>query len=439
MDQDNEKVAQPHATSTSSKERPRPEATHSTTETIQSAGSEHVVDSNYVKRDVKLPHASHKGAKVFALVMAIILLALGGVAGWFFIYYDNPDKVLADAVTHFYQADNIVFDGGISLMDPDDEASPIKSIMLDFDLSSLRLPFSTEASLLVLFDEDAEADLDMLKLKLGLVWLTDGAIYLQLGGLHDTIASLNLTPEQRAELQTYIDTFEQIDNEWWRISVPDLIDQLELDSDYDQAFNEMYVCVLDSVKDNDLSDLAPLYRKHSFFSASRVSSRTSRPDVSTPPASGYKAYEITLDRAKLADFLNAIYDQDSEPELVSCLNRVARKYNFDELDFEVNEFTAEDFELPEDFHLYAEISYFGHELRSLNAEWTASDYLADAGLVFTYQSATVNPPDSYRSLTELSDTLIEAFAELNYAWSSLDDETDYPDADYLSNPREVLN
>lgn len=435
MDQDQDKAAPavtPEPQGASAPETAPAETTQSSTRSASSGDqhdTHHVVDSEYTKRDVKIPRDKQKSktASVVKVILATLVVAFGAVALWFFAYYNNPDKAIADAVMHFYQADNVVFDGGISLL-PDSDDTPIKLVTLDLDLSSTHLPLSTEAALMVVFNESAETNTDLIKLKLGLVWLTDGAIYLQLGGLHDTIASVDLTSDQREALQTYIDTFEQIDNEWWRISVPELVDEFELPGNYGDMFNDMYSCVISSLEDNDIDYLAPLYREHAFLTAKPVNRFDDLTgDGFSEPASGYNGYGITIDTTQLAEFINSSYGQGINDELFTCLNRVSREHGFEEIDFEQYELSADDIELPEDFHLYAEVSRFGHELRSLTAKWRGANYTVNAGVLLKYDDVIVNAPESYRPITELTDALIEAFVELNGALETIESDTYYDD------------
>lgn len=348
-------------------------------------------------------------------ILAVIILILGCLGIWFFGFYNNPDKVALDAVSNLLSAPNVSMNGGIVVFPLDDDA-PSPRLILNLDTSSNHLPNSTTASLFVALDEDRT-----INLSLGTVQLADGVIYLQISKVMETIDNLNLSTSELAELEDVLAILETIDNEWWRISIPELVDSFELDQDLSSGIKEIYACVVD-VTNADLTDeLALLYRRMPFVNVVEVSEISAYAannevdiEVSTyRPATGYGLYEVSLNKDNLAHFINALPETSTAESFYDCYNSAIDKYptmfmpehlsatDFDELD-------ASDITIDKDLHLYMEVSKFGHQIRSLHLYYEEDSFVASGGVSLKYDDVIVSPPNSYRPITDLIDEIIES-------------------------------
>ncbi len=96
------------------------------------------------------------------------------------------------------------------------------------------------------------------------VFMRDGVIYIQFSDLVESIEKLKLDQDTKDALSLYLDTIEVIDNEWWQISIPDIIDSLELESMQSNSIKEVYSCVVEAM-DSDISgEMARFYGANKF-------------------------------------------------------------------------------------------------------------------------------------------------------------------------------
>lgn len=373
------------------------------------------VDSKHVDHDLKLntgEKKNHGPAIVVGIVLGVVLILFGGLAFWFFAIYSNPDKVAFDAVEHFFAAENVSVNGGFSLISQDED-SPFELAILQLESSSKSLPNSTKAILLVT-PKDADES-EAIRLELGTVQLSDGIAYIQLSGIMDAIEAAGLN---EALAENILDLAEEVDNEWWQISVPDLLAHLEAPSDEADALNGIYTCAVNLVSpenSNRLSQAAgDLYRSNKFVTVEPVKSITDASGAGeSTPNSGYAYYEVGLDTVALANFINALPSTEIANEFYDCYNSAIADLGGDKINAtDFDEVSSDDFEIPEDTHIYLEISKFSHELRSVTIEQGMDDASFSGGILFTYATEAVEEPADYRPITDLIDEITELISEL---------------------------
>lgn len=373
------------------------------------------VDSKHVDHDLKLntgEKKNHGPAIIIGIVLGVILLLFGGLAFWFFAIYSNPDKVAFDAVEHFFAAENVSMNGGFSLISQDED-SPFELAILQLESSSKSLPNSTKAILLVT-PKDADES-EAIRLELGTVQLSDGIAYIQLSGIMDAIEAAGLN---EALAENILDLAEEVDNEWWQISVPDLLAHLEAPSDEADALNGIYTCAVNLASpenSNRLSQAAgDLYRSNKFVTVEPVKSITDASGAGeSTPNSGYAYYEVGLDTVALASFINALPSTEIANEFYDCYNSAIADLGGDKINAtDFDEVSSDDFEIPEDTHIYLEISKFSHELRSVTIEQGMDGTSFSGGILFTYATEAVEEPADYRPITDLIDEITELISEL---------------------------
>ena len=343
------------------------------------------------------------------LVLALVLLGAGGIAIWYFGFHHQPEQAVLDAFDQLGRADGIALQGDAevsSLTDPaqtiatlDFVAAPGAPGMLSADLAF----FPTTSS------DAATSTTPNLQLQLNTVTDDAGVTYLQLGGLTELLASAptaELSPEELTLLENYRATLETIDNEWWQISVTDLIDSLELEPTTSQTFHEFYGCLWDLAQTNYRALFAALYQQHPFL---QISERTTESEISLTATAGSTVYVATIDFDQLAAFLNQIPTTDAAEAYFACYNNISGlEETLDATDF--NELTADELResLPGDLAVELEISNWSHQLRQFSLNWQPNDQIQVAVTAkVAYQSAIVTIPDTYRPLTDLVDELSE--------------------------------
>lgn len=377
----------------------------------------HEVDSNYTKHDIKIPSEKKRTGLIVGIVVAVLLVLCGGLILWFYLWYSNPDQVAYDAMTHLIEAENVGIEGGISIINPDED-SALKMVSIAFDASSNNLPSSTAAKIMFIFDADKVEGDPQILIEVKNIVMRDGVIYLQIGGIMDSIDSLEIDDDTRASMEYFLNTLEAIDNEWWQISIPDLLETMELPAQQNDALTGMYRCAMQAINSDMSGEIATIYKQNQFVEVK--SSKQLAPDVEDVVdalEAGHKAYELTINKDKMASFVNRLPETQTANDFFACYNDVAKQYGGERLSTnDFDEISAEDVEWPDSEHLrvFLEISQFEHRLRSVNIFTYDDDGQTTGGgiVVFKYDTVTVNPPESYRPITELFDELSEMFSQM---------------------------
>lgn len=377
-----------------------PQETTSKLETTDVPEANKIDQSNNLSHNSK--NSSHIGM-ILGIIAVVIILGIIGVAIWFFGFYSNPDKVAYDAVENLLIAPNVITSGSV-VIETDMDDSSLKRLSLELENSSRILPSSSTARLSLEFTNDLDIDLQV-----STVFMRDGVIYIQFSDLVESIEKLKLDQDTKDALSLYLDTIEVIDNEWWQISIPDIIDSLELESMQSNSIKEVYSCVVEAM-DSDISgEMARFYGANKFLQIEQVN----KDAISNYQGSSWdnNLYQISINKQKYADFVNQIPETDTVQDFFDCYNDVMRKYGGDDAEqidlSDIDEISADDVEWPEDFILYAEISRFNHRLNRVFGEKTEDQIKMSVSLALDYQEVEVSAPSSYRPLTDLIDEITE--------------------------------
>lgn len=355
--------------------------------------------------DVRLPEDKQQRhlRVIVGSVIGIFLLVLLGCVVWFFACYNRPEKAVLDSIDYLLSAKNLSLDGAVSLNWPDSATdAPLKSLTIELDSSNTSLPNATDVTLLAISEEGKN-----INLKLGTVQMTDGVLYLKISGIIDSLKNFGLETgtEDADELVT---AFENIDDEWWRISVRDLLKE-NLSENAVQLYDDIVDCNAELGTRDYAAIFNDLYGKNKFIQVTPVKQFASSDGyVSYQPQAWHNLYEISLDRDALARFLNSVPETEVANQLVACYNTAiqdfdpsAKALNTDD----ITEISAEDIDLPDELRVYAEISQFGHKLRSAWSYIDGQDYGNAASLLFKYHNIEVSAPSEYRDITELFEEL----------------------------------
>ena len=365
------------------------------------------VDSHHIEHDLRLPgdKAKRRAQIVIAAIIGVLVLVLGGLAIWFFAFYNNPEKVMLDGVNNIFRAPNISLNGGGSMTlreGNDDDA--VQMVILNLTSSSSKLPNATDVSLLITL-----ANEQSINLQLGTVQMTDGAIYLKVSGIMDSVRSMGLESDAEGEMEELFSTLETIDGKWWRISVRDVLEDMSGSREVADLYGSLYDCVLEAGTRDNSKTLVELYKQNKFVKVTPVKKIASGDGYTDYAAQAWhNLYEITIDKNALAEFINTIPDTAMAEEMYTCYNNAMAQYNpgADEISAsDFDEISASDIDIPEELHLYAEVSQFGHKIRSIWAYADSDEWQNSFAVTLGYQEATVSAPSEYRDITELFEIL----------------------------------
>lgn len=400
----------------------------------------HEVDSSYAKHDIKIPREK-KGrvGLIIGIVAGLLVLIGGGIALWFFAWYNNPEQVAYDAMMNFFQAENVGFEGGFSFFfdtqgqetytDEGDyyyvAESPIKGVIVSFDNASNSLPNATSAKVTFVFNPDAVTGDPQVNIGIQNVFLRNGDLYLQISGLVDSIKTIEVEEDEREALEMYLSMIEIVDNEWWRISLPELLEETQVPSSQADALTSAYSCAIDALSQNASDEMAQIYKQHRFVKVTPTKHLGTETEYAEL-AAGYKAYELSLDKEELAAYINSLAESERVDEFYSCVNRALQVYGSDNrLSIEdIPEVSASDIEWSDQNKVYLEISQFGHQLRSAVPYFYDDDggYIGGGTILFKYDPVTVTAPDDYRPITDLFTELTEFVSQLIMEQYSYEEE-----------------
>lgn len=415
-------AGQPETTTEKNHTEEAPKSTQSTKTTPAAA---HEVDSKYAERDIKLRKDSGDPCRMFKIliiILSVVLLLLGGFAIWYFAYYNQPEKVAFDAVENLLESDQLALQGGFTIVPKDlDDDDILKMILVSFDTSDKGLPNTSSAKLQLVFDANKVNLEHRLLLQAKNIIMQDGVIYLQISGLTESFQALAEleSSEYDADAASYElpdeveELLEKIDDEWWQISVNDIVAEMGVDDTQSSAIKDMYACVVDYM-DSDLSnDYAKLYRDNRFVKVEPT--KYLEPDDlaghdlvgHSAIEKGHNVYTISVDKEKLANFLNEAPKTPAMRDFVSCYNQAGAKIGADPLDWEgAKPTTADDIGWPEDLRVAVEISRLGHKLRSFAVYYDNENIDLTGSALVEYQSHATTAPESYRPISELTEEIM---------------------------------
>ena len=376
---------------------------------VQPNGDAHAVDSDYAKHDVKMPSEHKVNVElIVTIILAVIFLAFGGVAWWFFGYYNQPQKVLADAVLNLATEPSLVLRGEFVIRPTNDVDTPIQQIALNIDSATNGIPRTTNAELVVTFDQEQVKDLAPVSIKLDQVLLADGVLFIQIDGLMAMIDEMGLDEDVAEILTDYLDFIEVIDGEWWRIELPEILSEFEVEESLSTAINEAYLCVLEAGSQVG-AEIGELYARYPFIVTTPVDSLNPwNVETLTDGADWHNKYAFAYDRYVLANLINELPNTSAATELIDCYNRAARQFGGDVIRVtDIPEFDADDLDWPDGLQVVFEISTFSHRLRSINAHYETSTMIIDGSVLFSYGEVSILEPREHRSLLELYQAIIE--------------------------------
>lgn len=369
------------------------------------------------------------------IIIAGVVVALGlGGFGVAYAMDTKPENVAASAISDFLSAKAMSVDGTFEVSKDDD-----MSVKLELKTNNTESRnTSTDASLTVNYGGEE------IKLSLGTVVLKDYTIYVKLDGLKEAAkqaikAADSTSYGDYAELyEDLIDTVVgEIDGVWWKISVPELIDDIdEISTSQKKSAKEAWQCVVEAADkaSEKQGKYADIYKENAFVSLK---------DYKGDKKSSAKgtAYTLELDAAKLTKFANEMSKEADDLGINDCLSKIktdtSYSYDYDDDDEEENTTTTtvkevkeEDVkkaieDLPE-IVLTIENGIFSHKLTGLYIDLSNDEYTGKVDLVFNRDVKEVSAPSDAKSVTTLVETVTKAYEEWEETSKCKVIKTQYP-------------
>ncbi len=403
---------------------------------------------------VKPPKKKKTGLIVSIIIVILLLLGGIGFAIWYFAVYQSPENVVFNSVNKLITAEHVSPHGSFTTTIASDNGYDVK-MTVSVESSSTRLP--NEASvwlMMAVYDASGEPATDeAIKLNVGTVQMSDGIAYLKIENLTETFEQLlpnifpatNCSPSTNCiETENPIETAlyevaELIDDEWWQISLNDILDELDMLEDWQaEVVTDIYTCSIDAMNADYSDEIALLYKRNRFVNVEELADEQSGP-------TGTTAYLVSLDYDALANFLNAAKRSSSTTDFYNCYNAAIDKaaknaddYYYDAEDFEEMKISLDDMEdisasdlkqyLPENAKIVLHIDSWSHELHEIELRPDTADNETLLSIAFDYSAQPeVSAPTEYRPITELFEEVVEIVVEL---FSEDEDVPELPGLDF---------
>lgn len=350
----------------------------------------------------------------------IAVLGLGGL-GTAYVIANTPENIALSAVASVFAAKQKHVSSTFSLNLKDSKVVGVKSaqLTLDADINTDK-EVSTTAELAVNFYDTK------IKLSLDTVILKDYTVYIKISQLkaaakavleqyNQSVKSGDFSvdysdSDDYTSTPPYEDIINQlvgkIDGEWWRISIPELIDVDEkLSAKEKVEAKKTYGCIVNFLSDAKTKvDYAELYQKHAF--------------ISLQPYEGYqkfdsegKAYIIQFSSNKIADFGNALASSFKGLGVKECFpENVLNDGSDDDVDGD-EKLSANDVDgiirqWPTTI-VTVKNNFFSHEVTGLYSDLkTDSDsYTGAVKFNFSNQVKEVKAPANAQSITKFSEEI----------------------------------
>ncbi|MDR0397738.1 MAG: hypothetical protein LBH36_00960 [Candidatus Nomurabacteria bacterium] len=345
---------------------------------------------------------------IIGIVAAVLVLVLGTASALVYaLWYQNPERVVLDAVVHAIKADAVQVTGEFSLKNSgEDNSSGIKSAKLKITEKSNIATYDMNAELAVDIDSDYYSG--SIILKSSVIVSEEGDIYVKADGINEAIdvymksfkqtASEYFSEEQvEAHITTYREPLEKftdkIDGQWWKISVKEL-------SKDNEEYANIQECVMKVAKkletdSNMRAEVASVYGDHKFIT---IKKELGEKD-------GNYGFEIEGDSKEANKFIKGLKKTSVYKELNKCNELFEID---DDLDYEDSKSAVES-----TFKVTVEmwVSKLAHEIVEIKVKGShksdvyqdfSSEYSATFKPIFN-QKSEIKAPSGAKSITTGTD------------------------------------
>lgn len=370
-----------------------------------------------------LSKKKHKGLIAVIIIVLVLILGLGGIAAWYLLYYNNPEKVAFDAINGFLQQKTVVSDGIFTGHANTDNGE----VLITVDLKNKSTTTSGDGTVTIkasMLDANGELLSDnQYEVELGGIVMSDGVFYFRTGKLMDTLDlfmnDMSVTIDDLdASGQAIYKLLSNVDGEWWQVDVDDVVDNVVEDPALARSTKEFYACLVNVAHSDINGEIASVYSQNRFVNIAPSSDKSK--------ASGVTNYNVNINYDKMASFSNALLESEAAKSAENCI----RKYIVDDLGGEANfnHTPAEADKIREGLEgteFTLGIRDFGHELVSAGVSYKQNDTEFAGNFEFSHPGVTVEAPENYRPISDLVDMLVEAIMEM------LGNNNEYDDMDFI--------
>lgn len=378
-----------------------------TLETKLSDGS--VVETTVVPKKKK-----HTGLIVAIVTFVVLLLAGIGIAFWYFLCFNNPERVAYDAIDGLLKQNSLVSTANLSGTIKSEEGNFRLAVSVDASAAGASSSSNIGVELTPVDANGKPLSNQVYKFKISNVIISDGVFYIRTEDLAKTVESLMdevATEEGSQEVIAMLkdmisEILNTVDNEWWQVSVPDIIDMIAEGDPKAEPAKELYTCMVNIANQDSKGELASLYSDNRFVTVEKSNA------VDASMEKGLAVYGVGFDYDKLANFVNAVPNSTIANNIYSCYNKYLDATGSDEERVSADlakPVTADD--LRQEFdadkvNIWIGVDAWSHQLKAVTARSATEgeDGLLTAN--FVYQDVEVKAPEDYRPVTELVEDIV---------------------------------
>ncbi len=363
--------------------------------TIQTATTEATTSVPVVAPASNPPKKSRKGLAAIIIAVVAAVLLIGGAVAVYFLWYQNPEKVLGDAFNNAVKAKSIEFTAQSQLK----SGSGSRSFDATLDLSGR----STGETMAIDGKLHFKAGTSDVTAEGGMIANREDA-YIRVGNLEDIFNTMIGATGNESIMNTPFKSFiEKVNGNWVRISGKDLA---TYDKEYEKT-QQCTVALMEKVqKDTSYqNEIQALYKEHKFIVIGESL------DAKAVNGVDSLGYVVTLDAPQLRSFIKAMGDTKFGKEYASCdstvnFSRIAEKLEDAEKD--APESTIEVW-----------VARFSHQLTGINATVKDDDAKVTITSEYSFNKVeAIEMPTGALTLKEVTDAYEAASQEMQDSYLS---------------------
>lgn len=324
-----------------------------------------------------LPSNNKKKKIIIASIIAGAIIVLGlGAYLVYALWYQNPQKVLGDAISHAFNAKSATYKGNININTKD------VKVAIELDGSGVETTSSTNAKITITSQgKDFKVNGSALTDK-------DGNLFFKVGNLR-ALLDQYIAESGMGTMETPFDSLiAKIDNKWIRISSDDL-------AEFSKETSDAQKCASDTLKklstDKATKDeFSKIYQKNTFVVVDKnLADRT----IGGVDSMGY---QLSFSKDKTKSFIEAI----NNTQLVKDLQKCDSDFKLD-----ANDMTKD---MPTDSSkdtVEVSISRWSHEFTQLKSESKDKDDPTSTGAIVIEplfnKTVKIDAPSDYLTLKQL--------------------------------------
>jgi hypothetical protein len=328
----------------------------------------HFANQPEVMQPAQTPKRKRKGLWAGIITAAIIVLLGAGTIAGYFLWYQNPEKVITDGLVNAIKAKTVSYTGLLSM-----ELENDASLKIELGGKNKQNAAEIDAKATIVYAGN-EIVID------GSAMVVDADLYVRFNNADQLVQDFLPAEQGTNELRDMIDTFvSKVNGQWVKITSDDMAQFSQEASDQQRCLTDMYK----KIESNDaiMSEVADAYKQHKFILVAE----------SLGTKDGSMGYRLELNEDELKNFNEAVKNTELYKQLRECDEDIDAAQNV--------ETTAND----DDTRTEVWVSQWSHEITKIRSESTAK---SEAKGVFELspkfnEVVTVEAPESFLTLEEL--------------------------------------